>query len=184
MMQAPEYYIPHVEQLKKFSDDLSRQNGAIIVDEKGMIIGQDTNRLPVPLDDRTVKAFQEQAFLDYFNAAYKLEGDLAIRKNMIQTPQQMLEFFNQRPYKYNVMGHAERGAIFNAARGGYSTMGATMIASWFPCVPCATAIIGSGIKRLFVIEGPDYDNLRWGVDWKTAEKFLELARVETVILGR
>lgn len=55
-----------------------------------------------------------------------------------------------RPVKYLWTEHAERNAIYNAARSGVSTQGTTMYTNWFPCVNCARAIVQSGIVRVWV----------------------------------
>jgi dCMP deaminase len=56
----------------------------------------------------------------------------------------------ERPIKYSFVEHAERNAIYNAAKLGLSTDGATMYFNWepVPCADCARAIIQSGIKLL------------------------------------
>ncbi|PHS22193.1 MAG: hypothetical protein COA84_13515 [Robiginitomaculum sp.] len=55
---------------------------------------------------------------------------------------------SKRPVKYDYIEHAERNAIFRAARLGHRTLGATMIMKKFPCVECARAIVQSGIGTL------------------------------------
>lgn len=55
---------------------------------------------------------------------------------------------NQRPDKYAYMEHAERWAIYEAARQGISTDGATLYVPWYACADCARAIIVAGIKRV------------------------------------
>jgi dCMP deaminase len=45
--------------------------------------------------------------------------------------------------------HAETNAIFNAARGGVSLVGATLFVTLFPCYGCAQAIVQAGITRVF-----------------------------------
>lgn len=50
--------------------------------------------------------------------------------------------------KYAYMEHAERAAVFNAARYGVRTFGATMYCPWASCQDCARAIVCAGIKRL------------------------------------
>lgn len=45
--------------------------------------------------------------------------------------------------------HAERNAIYNAARSGTSINNAIMITTRFPCIECARAIIQAGIKTLY-----------------------------------
>lgn len=57
----------------------------------------------------------------------------------------------ERPLKYKFFEHAERNAIYNAARFGASIEGCIMYCPWPPCTDCARAIIQSGIKRLVVI---------------------------------
>lgn len=56
----------------------------------------------------------------------------------------------ERPEKYHWFEHAERNAIYNAARIGVSTKNCTLYLShWFPCVECTRAIIQSGITILY-----------------------------------
>lgn len=54
----------------------------------------------------------------------------------------------ERPLKYQVIEHAERNAIYAAARAGQRTLGATMYCPWAACADCARAIIQAGIYRL------------------------------------
>lgn len=60
--------------------------------------------------------------------------------------------FHERPTKYQVTEHAERNAIFDAARAGVSLEGCTMYLAHDPvrgiCTGCARGIIQSGIKKL------------------------------------
>lgn len=56
-----------------------------------------------------------------------------------------------RPAKYDWLCHAETAAITEAARSGSATEGATMALTWYPCLPCAHAIVRAGIKRLVCI---------------------------------
>lgn len=53
-----------------------------------------------------------------------------------------------RPLKYSFVEHAERNAIFYAARNGIKLDGATMYVPWFSCADCARAIIQSGISEV------------------------------------
>jgi dCMP deaminase len=55
-----------------------------------------------------------------------------------------------RPEKYYWMEHAERNAIYNAARIGVSTKGCSLFLDhWFPCTECTRAIINSGITTIY-----------------------------------
>lgn len=55
---------------------------------------------------------------------------------------------HQRPEKYLWSEHAERNAIFNAARNGIRTEDCTAYTTVFPCADCARALIQSGIVRI------------------------------------
>ncbi len=78
----------------------------------------------------------------------------------------------ERPLKYRWTEHAERNAIYNAAKIGVSTDEATMYIRWFPCTDCARGIIQSGIKKL-VCSKPDFTDERWGADFKISHEMLE-----------
>ncbi len=53
----------------------------------------------------------------------------------------------QRPEKYFWFEHAERNAIYNAARIGVSLKNSTIyLTSGLPCLDCARGIVNSGIK--------------------------------------
>lgn len=53
----------------------------------------------------------------------------------------------ERPEKYFWIEHAERNAIFNAARVGTKLKGSTIyLTSGLPCMDCARGIVNSGIK--------------------------------------
>ena len=56
----------------------------------------------------------------------------------------------ERPEKYYWFEHAERNAIYNAARIGVSTKGCTMyLTCGVPCADCTRGIINAGIVRIF-----------------------------------
>jgi len=60
----------------------------------------------------------------------------------------------KRPEKYHWVEHAERNAIFNAARVGVSLNGAKAYLNWEPkpCADCTRALIQAGIKEVI---GPE-----------------------------
>lgn len=84
---------------------------------------------------------------------------------------------HERPDKYLWTEHAERNAIYEAARTGVSLEGSTMYVPWFPCMDCARGIVQSGIRRLVAIE-PDTTDLRWGGHFRAALQLLDEAGVE------
>ena len=85
----------------------------------------------------------------------------------------------ERPMKYMYFEHAERNAIFNAARTGSKTLGCTMYMDWFPCADCARGIIQSGLKRL-VCSRPNFNDERWGESFKASYEMMDEANVEIV----
>ena len=54
----------------------------------------------------------------------------------------------ERPTKYRFTEHAERNAVYHAARQGNATEGTTMYVPWYACADCGRAIIQAGIKRV------------------------------------
>ena len=72
-----------------------------------------------------------------------------------------------RPGKYVYTEHAERSAIYNAAKAGTALDNTTMYQRWFPCAECARAMVMSGIRVLYC-EKPNWDDPRWGESFKDA----------------
>ncbi|OHB25809.1 MAG: hypothetical protein A2542_00920 [Parcubacteria group bacterium RIFOXYD2_FULL_52_8] len=62
--------------------------------------------------------------------------------NISLTPQRL-----EKPMRYKLSVHAERNAVYLAARAGIPTLGLTMVAPWASCADCAQAIVQSGVKR-------------------------------------
>lgn len=73
---------------------------------------------------------------------------------------------HERPEKYLWTEHAERNAIYNAARMGTALKGCRAYLPWFPCMDCARALVQAGIVELVAHE-PE-DNERWREDFKRA----------------
>ncbi|MCC7173962.1 MAG: dCMP deaminase family protein [Bryobacterales bacterium] len=57
-----------------------------------------------------------------------------------------------RPAKYLWMEHAERNAIYNAARCGTPLENCTIYIALMPCMDCARAIVQAGIREVVVSE--------------------------------
>lgn len=84
-----------------------------------------------------------------------------------------------RPTKYRYYEHAERRAVFAAARKGKIVDGATMFCPWAACCPCARALIDSGVRFLVLHEQrmkmtPE----RWLDDVNQALEMLEEGGIE------
>lgn len=105
--------------------DPSTQLGAVIVDTHGKKLAVQCNEFPRGVRGRygPVVTFGE-------------EGDYTHRW--------------QRPAKYQYIEHAERNAIYAAARRGSALQGASMVCPWAACADCARAIIQAGITQLVV----------------------------------
>ena len=83
-----------------------------------------------------------------------------------------VEARHERPAKYLWTEHAERNAIYHAARTGVSVKGCEMIVTCHPCADCARAIIQSGIARL-LIQGPIVIPPAFAESCDTAAQMLE-----------
>ncbi len=74
----------------------------------------------------------------------------------------------ERPEKYFFFEHAERNAIYNAARIGVPLKGCTLYVQWPPCADCARAIIQSGISVVIIktnkIPGSWHESCQKGMD--------------------
>lgn len=85
--------------------------------------------------------------------------------------------------KYFWMEHAERNAIYNAARRGTQLKGCKLYVPWCPCADCARGIIQTGISKVIIhSNGQDfYDkhtNGQWTVSNNRTISMFEEAGVE------
>lgn len=88
-------------------------------------------------------------------------------------------------WKYFVLEHAERNAIFDALNRGRSLSGTTMYGTLFPCADCARAIVASRLSRL-VVFGSGLDPIRdqkWLDHYRHAQRIFELAGVAVEIVS-
>ncbi|MBI2630283.1 hypothetical protein HYW76_04210 [Candidatus Pacearchaeota archaeon] len=83
--------------------------------------------------------------------------------------------------KHLYPNHAERDVIYKAAKQGVSTNGLTMVMPWLPCIPCANAIISSGIKIL-IVHKQMVERTRegWQEELKNAVEIMKEAGVEII----
>jgi dCMP deaminase len=87
----------------------------------------------------------------------------------------------ERPEKYFWFEHAERNAIYNAARIGVSVMDSEIYLSCdIPCVDCARAIINSGIKKVHCIKGGGTKSQIWEEGFKRTRIMFEECNVEVI----
>ncbi|MBI1362735.1 MAG: CMP deaminase [Proteobacteria bacterium] len=67
----------------------------------------------------------------------------------------------ERPEKYFWFEHAERNAIYNAARHGSSMKDCTLYVSMTPCLDCARGVVQAGIKEVVVCEQNISNQQKW-----------------------
>lgn len=91
----------------------------------------------------------------------------------------------ERPRKYLLGEHAERRAIYKAAKLGIALDGCSLYCTWAACVDCARAIVESGLTRL-VRHYPPLDDAteRWLESVTLGDQIMRAGGVEIVdILG-
>ena len=101
---------------------------------------------------------------------------LAVGYNGFPRGVQDLDGRHERPLKYKWIEHAERNAVYNAARIGVPLVGATAYLPWFPCCDCARALVQAGVRELVAVE-PDWNDERWAEDFRIVPQLLEEGRV-------
>lgn len=90
----------------------------------------------------------------------------------------------ERPIKYDYVEHAERNAVYNAARIGVSTKGCTLYIYGFgppcvPCINCTKAAIQCGITRIVGYSYKDAPE-QWVRELEFSYNLLNEAGVEIV----
>jgi len=81
----------------------------------------------------------------------------------------------ERPIKYMYTEHAERNAIYNAARMGTCLNRCRMYTNAIPCSDCARGIIQSGIVEV-IVKDLNVNN-RWSESCKVALKMFQESNV-------
>lgn len=86
---------------------------------------------------------------------------------------------SEAPSKYAWIEHAERNAIYLAARRGISTEGCAMFVELSPCIDCARAIIQAGVVEVVINHDRaiEYSSGRYAVEHSTALEMLAEAGI-------
>ena len=86
----------------------------------------------------------------------------------------------ERPEKYFWFEHAERNAIYNAARIGVSTLGTTMyMTCGISCADCARAIISAGIQKVvFRSTSVSANSAKWQESAERSNQMFKEAGIE------
>lgn len=83
------------------------------------------------------------------------------------------------PEKYTWIEHAERNAIYRAARLGIALANCTLYIGHFPCIGCARAIIQAGISEVVVgiRSAESYSGIEYREEQLVAKEILKEAGV-------
>lgn len=83
---------------------------------------------------------------------------------------------HERPEKYFWTEHAERNAIYFAAKHGVALEGCTLYCTWVPCMDCGRAIVQTGIRAVFGY-AMRLNDPKWKADFERVTKLFEEAGV-------
>ena len=84
---------------------------------------------------------------------------------------------HSRPTKYLWTEHAERNAMYVAARSGISIAGCRLYLPWFPCADCARGIVQAGLSEV-IGRPPDISDSQWGASFEVSLELLKEAGVK------
>lgn len=93
-----------------------------------------------------------------------------------------LDRYQDREFKLATIIHAEKNAIFNAAKNGSTTEGSTAYVTWPPCSQCASALIQAGVVKI-VCPNPNTAPERWRANFLIANELLFEAGVTVLYFG-
>jgi dCMP deaminase len=113
-----------------------------------------------------------------------VRGDIDISKGWNGFPRKIndeVDERHERPLKYLWTEHAERNAIYNAAKHGFATDGCRIYQTLYPCAHCARAIIQSGIIEVITTE-PDWNDPTYAEEFKVTKQMLAEASVSVRFL--
>jgi dCMP deaminase len=151
-----EYFLAIAEVVRTKSRDRQTKIGAVIVDEDNQIVATGYNGFP-----RGVSYSEER----------------------LRRPDPNHPLGNMQESKYDFFEHAERNAIFAAARRGIPLKGCRLYLAGkhFSCLDCARAIIQTGISSVFMPE-PDLSNAAY--KFQTALNLFEESGVRVTFVPR
>jgi deoxycytidylate deaminase len=159
------------------SADMSRQVGAVIVDEDGEVVATGCNEVPKPgggiywsgddPDYRDCKQGSDpnalmgrevlqEVFKSLRAAGWLSETATGRDANALVADAQRMGLFERARVgnliEFGRVVHAEMNALVHAARLGLGVRGRSLYCTTFPCHGCARHIIGAGIAQVVYIE--------------------------------
>jgi dCMP deaminase len=216
-MRWDEYFIKMAFLVAEKSKDPSTKVGCVIVGPDNEIRSTGFNGFPrgvaetvtvtpqahfvqeqeYDIRDRDIKLLCTCGHVDKYTQGDSLNGNLPAHFTGAPRPEDWIEELNERwerPIKYEFVEHAERNAVYNAARVGIPLEGCRAYLNWepYPCVNCAKAFVQAGITTVIgpdiefpnhkKVEAPDEDQWASGDQWKfgISQKIMDEAGVEYV----
>ena len=137
-MNWDEYFIKQAMLCSEKSKDPSTKVGCVLVSDDNYVLATGFNGFP--------RGIAEEEEYKY---PYEEHPQIVL------TDTRLIPSRWERPTKYSFIEHAERNAIYNAARQGVSLLGSRAYLNWMPnatCADCTRALIQVGIKEII---GPD-----------------------------
>lgn len=93
-----------------------------------------------------------------------------------------VEARHQKPEKYFWTEHAERNAIYNAARAGIHINHCRAYVNFFPCVDCTRGLIQVGMIELISYR-PDFES-KWGELFRKSAEILEACGIPVTFMDK
>ncbi len=81
-----------------------------------------------------------------------------------------------RPRKYEITEHAERRALYDAARRGHRVVESTLVAAWIGCTDCDRAIAEMGVSEIIRLP-VNWTNDHWSANIATGDEILRASGV-------
>ena len=195
-MNWQDYFVDLTLAVASKSKDPSRKVGCIIVGPDKEIRSTGFNGFPRGVNER-VRVPPREHYLQetehdiretcvrYLCACGHIDtsyNDELLLDHFLSVPKGPIDVLStrwERPIKYQYVEHAERNAIYNAARVGTPTLGCSVFVSLAPCVGCTRALIQAGITKVY---GPAFDHKYDDIyHFDTAEVILKESGVEYVV---
>ncbi len=116
--------------------------------------------------------------------AILVKNDVPISNGYNNFPRKVLDLrsrYENKEEKYKYIVHAERNAIYNAAKLGHSTDGAILYTQGIPCAECMQGVINAGIVK--VVCHKQWPNLTHSEAWvKSTEISNQMMKEAGIIL--
>lgn len=95
----------------------------------------------------------------------------------------------KKPLKYSFFEHGERNAIYDCAKRGVSSSGATLFSQGVPCVDCCRGIIQAGITEVVVHKQwqdyeKEFNHEKWIESAKISEEMFYEAGVKVRVFNQ